>query len=478
MSYRTKCLRLYLTLAVALMIGLPAVAPAESQQEAEIRRKIIEELKPYIEQEVQRRVSEALAKQNQQTAEAPPSAPSPTPGTGTWSPSDPIPLVKTGSGQAYINLSLIGDVVVGSSTEADIEDLLNQHHHDPKQRGFNLTGLELTLDGAVDPYFKGLATMSLVLEPEGETVIELEEAWLQTVSLPANLQLRAGQVIADFGRQNTQHNHTWAFVDAPIVSTRMFGSDGLRNPGARLSWLTPLPVYTEMMLGVFNSNGGTAFSFRGGEGHGHGDEGEEGDPASAIHGGDPVDGGVHNLGDLLYVPRVQTSVDLSETQTLLMGASAAFGPNDSGPDADTQIYGADLYWKWRPVDARGGFPFVSWQTEVLYRNYDAAAREHDGDFLPAETLRDWGIYSQVLWGFTRGWVVGVRGEFASGDDAAFDSELRIDRTRVSPNLTWYPTEFSKLRLQYNYDHLQAQSDAHSVWLQMEFLLGAHAAHKF
>ncbi len=42
-----------------------------------------------------------------------------------------------------------------------------------------------------------------------------------------------------------------------------------------------------------------------------------------------------------------------------------------------------------------------------------------------------------------------------------------------------PTEYSKLRLQYNYDQLEGQDrDEHSLWLQLEFLMGAHAAHKF
>ena len=52
------------------------------------------------------------------------------------------------------------------------------------------------------------------------------------------------------------------------------------------------------------------------------------------------------------------------------------------------------------------------------------------------------------------------------------------RWRLSPNLTWYPSEFSKVRLQYNYDDRRGFGDDHSVWLQFEVLLGAHAAHKF
>jgi hypothetical protein len=257
-------------------------------------------------------------------------------------------------------------------------------------------------------------------------------------------------------------------VDQPIVITRLLGGDGLRNPGAQLSWLAPTPFYTEISLGVFNSDGETAASFRS-------------EDSTDIDGGEPVDRTLRGPQDLLFVPRVTSSFDLSDTQTLLLGASAAFGPNNSGAHADTQIYGADLYWKWRPLNAQQGFPFVSWQTEALLRRYDAATRISADDplvTLPAETLTDWGFYTQVLYGFRLGWVAGLRGEFVSGDNGTFSSDNRQDRTRISPNVTWYPTEFSKLRLQYNYDHGQTFGDEHSVWMQLEFLIGAHAAHKF
>ena len=100
--------------------------------------------------------------------------------------------------------------------------------------------------------------------------------------------------------------------------------------------------------------------------------------------------------------------------------------------------------------------------------------------LPAETLTDWGLYSQVLWGFQEGWVVGLRGDYVTGNDGQYDPNdiYRGTRERVSPNLTWYPSEFSKIRLQYNYDDRDLVGVDHSVWLQFEFLLGAHAAHKF
>jgi hypothetical protein len=184
---------------------------------------------------------------------------------------------------------------------------------------------------------------------------------------------------------------------------------------------------------------------------------------------------------MLIVPRIATSFDVTETQTLLLGASAAFGPNNSGPSAKTQVYGVDGYWKWKSATAQQGFPFISMQGEALYRRYEAAPRLAADDpaiTLPNETLGDRGAYAQLLWGIKPRIVAGLRGDLANGDDAAFDSPLRADRFRVSPNFTWYPTEFSKLRFQYNYDDRKGIGSDHSLWVQFEFLLGAHAAHKF
>jgi hypothetical protein len=257
-------------------------------------------------------------------------------------------------------------------------------------------------------------------------------------------------------------------VDQPLVLNRMFGPDGLRSQGARLSWLAPTPWFTELTLGVFNSEGETAFSF-------------DNPNSSDITGGIPANRSVHGLEDLLYVPRIASSFDLTDTQTLVLGASAALGPNNSGNNADSEVYGTDLYWKWKSASAQQGFPFVSFQSEALYRRYEAAQRLSLDDptlTLPKNMLNDWGIYSQVLWGITPGWVAGLRGEFVNGAGPQADSELRGDRTRVSPDLTWYLSEFSKLRLQYNFDHRQGQGDDSSVWLQFEFLLGSHSAHKF
>jgi len=367
----------------------------------------------------------------------------------------------------YMNIGFSGLMDFGWSSEADVPSL-QRGDHDPIVRGFTIPNEELTLDGAVDPYFKGFVNVVYKIDAAGESAFELEEAYILTNSLPANLQIKAGQFFTEFGRQNAQHPHAWAFVDQPLVLNQMFGGDGMRGQGARLSWLAPTSWYTEAMVTLQNSFGETMHSF-------------QSEASSDIHGGVPVEPEVQSGGDLLIAPRIATSFDLTSTQTLVLGVSGAFGPNNSGPSERTSVYGADVYWRWKSATAGQGFPFWSFQSEVISRNYDAAPREAASNptvTLPQESIKDNGWYAQLLWGVRPRIVAGLRAEGVNGDVTSFTSPLRADRFRLSPNFTMYPSEFSKVRLQYNYDDRKGIGRDHSLWLQFEFILGAHAAHRF
>ena len=93
--------------------------------------------------------------------------------------------------QNYINLSFDALVAGGASTANDMEKL-QLGGHDPQQRGFTVQNLETVFDGKVDPYFRGQANVVLQIDPQGETTIEAEEAYLETMSLPWNLQVKGG----------------------------------------------------------------------------------------------------------------------------------------------------------------------------------------------------------------------------------------------------------------------------------------------
>src|SRR5207249_1976577 len=130
-----------------------------------------------------------------------------TPPSTTWSPSQPLTVARAGS--AYMNISFDALLDFGGSTASDPSRFLQLGDHDPIKRGFSLRNAEIALDGAVDPYFKAFGNIVFKLDANNETEIELEETYLQSIALPANLQVKAGQFFANFGRQNPQHPHHW-----------------------------------------------------------------------------------------------------------------------------------------------------------------------------------------------------------------------------------------------------------------------------
>src|SRR5437763_10443858 len=213
-------------------------------------------------------------------------APSPAPGGTGTAPSEAFPTTDTsvvtsapetisstgagasltqpitiGGGKNYMNISLDGLFALAYSSARDL-DHVEVGDHDPQQRGFNAPNIELAFDGAVDPYFEGFANIVFKLDNDNETEVELEEAFLQTTSLPFGLQVKAGQFFAPFGRINPTHPHTWDFADAPLVHGRLLGPDGLRGGGAQISWTMPTPWYSQLIFAVQNGRGGTGYSFR------------------------------------------------------------------------------------------------------------------------------------------------------------------------------------------------------------------------
>ena len=490
-------MRYYPIVICVALVAAASLNAAEATYDSQQILKQLQELKENqqrLQQTLveQQRTIDALQKQlaaadekQKLAAEAVAALPPPPSGEGTAASAAAKALAapsgspfRIGSGRAYMDISADVLMAAGWSSEPNYNSgneghgTLEQGHHDPQGSGFTLQGLELALQGAVDPYVRGDVFISMNVDNHGDTSTELEEAYLTTLQMPWNLQLKGGQFYTEFGRMGTSqpHPHTWDFVDQPVIWSRMFGPDGLRNPGARVSWLAPTPFYLEWFGAVQNSKGESAFSFL---------DTEEGEYAGRTL----TDRGYSRAEDLLYSTRAQTSFNLTDEHTVSVGGSAAFGPNPTGGNARTSIYGADFYWKWRPVKNDHGWPFVKWTTEALWRDYDLAEQVQETagggtEILPASAIRDWGFYNEVAWGFARPWVAALRVDYASGYDN--DDPLLSERWRFSPNLTYHFSEFAKMRLQYNADMAKHFNDevVHSIWLQFEFLLGSHGAHKF
>jgi hypothetical protein len=167
---------------------------------------------------------------------------------------------------------------------------------------------------------------------------------------------------------------------------------------------------------------------------------------------------------------------ISDNWSLMWGGSLITGPNSTGPDRRTNVFAADLYLKYRPI-TRGSYTIVSLTAEYFHRRRQ----------IPGDKLIDHNGYASLFWRFSRHW--GVAGRYELGTPAKtisrdtgmddLDPEWVDDRHRIAANVTLWPTEFSRIRLQGSVDMPGWVDDPIIAgMLSFEFNIGAHAAHTF
>jgi len=342
---------------------------------------------------------------------------------------------------------------------------------DPQHTGVNLQEVELGFQSIVDPYFRFDTFISF-----SKDSVEMEEAYGTTlISLPLNSQLRVGIMKSKFGRINTMHRHTQNFVTLPVVVTRFLGED-FNPPGIEENFLLPLPWYSEFTMAVNYPDVET--------------------PSFA------EDQDSNNIARLLYNFHLSNFLELSDSLGVNLGASFATGSNGTGRGNRTNLYGLDLYVKYRPIRT-SPYQELMLQSEFMYRNAET----------PEGALDDYGFYTQLVYRFAKRWKAGLRYGLDDTDDPlSFDTELNNKTSvplaqynspvttalpdqssgenagdvlglfgmeyRISTMLAFTPTEFSLLRLEYDYLNQDFCGDQHAVFLQFQYAIGAHGAHPF
>ena len=135
----------------------------------------------------------------------------------------------------------------------------------------------------------------------------------------------------------------------------------------------------------------------------------------------------------------------------------------------------------KPANVSGGYHSLAWQTEAIFRHFAS------GDGLPDEW--DGGMYSQIVYQFSRRWLLGVR-----GDLIGIPTSTVAGRTvRGSTSLTFQASEFARVRGYLEAENTGTGSNVSSqgqlipsptvgtavaAFLQLEISIGAHGAHPF
>ncbi len=306
----------------------------------------------------------------------------------------------------------------------------------PAERHFDLefSEAEIALQSVVDPYGRADFFISVARDPAtGKFGLDLEEAFLTSLDLPAGLQLKAGKFRSAFGKINPLHPHVLPFIDVPAVYLNYFGDEGLNDEGLSLSWLVPNPLdfYQEFTLQATR-----------------GPEDNPGFARSAVD-------------RYLYLGHLKNFWDLTENATLELGLSAAAGPNDAL--FSTFIGGIDLTYKWKPLQ------FNDYQSVVL----QAEAVWCDKKISEPERVKSWGMYALATCQLEKRLFLTARFDYSNRpDDASFAER------GYAGIFGWQATEFQKVELEVKTANSNTFSDVSQVLLRSTFTIGAHGAHQY
>jgi hypothetical protein len=395
----------------------------------------------------------SLEERVQQLESAPPPA-APPAAANSFNPA--VALILSG---IYSNLSQdpANYQITGFPVPSDVEI-------GPGQRGFSLAESELDIYANIDPYFYGGFNYSI----HPDDTASVEEAFIQTIALSNGFTVKAGRFYSSIGYLNSQHTHTWDFVDAPLAYQAFLGTQ-FDDDAVQLKWLAPTDTFLEI-----GSEIGRGRPYPGS------DRDKNGSGASTVFAHIGGDIGASNswragLSTLATSPQDQ---EYSAANTAGNTVTNSFS-------GDTRLWIADFVWKYAP----NGNPIYTnfkLQAEYIYRHddgsltYDTAGADSTAPY----DSRQSGWYLQGVYQFRPYWRVGLRTEQLDQGTVDFSSNsANLAQPDFTPKknsvmVDYSPSEFSRIRVQFAQDKSQQDATDNQAFVQYQMSLGAHGAHQF
>jgi hypothetical protein len=330
------------------------------------------------------------------------------------------------------NISLGGDFFAGySSSKADFVNEPSDVSYGNNR--FELREVELSLQAPLDPFTRGKTFISISKEE-----IAIEEAYMEWLNLPLNVNLKAGIFYAEYGPLNRHHDHALPQFDRPRALVNHFTTGGLGGCGFSFNFMLPNLFFADASTFDFAViNGGNNFSF--------------------------TNEGKYNL---LTVGQFKNYYDLSRDTYLEFRLSGVAGKNDPDEKYNSYIGSLGMILKWVPV-GRSKYRTVDWKTELLYGYREGMLKD----------VSSKGFYSSLQYKLNaRYWLTGRIGY----------SELPYDNTQSEWDFTTcldlWQSEFVFMRFQYQYNlrdinNMEIYSgklpDDHSFIVQINWAMGPH-----
>ena len=328
-------------------------------------------------------------------------------------------------------------------------------------RGFSLAESELALAANIDPWLAGNINLSIT----GDDTISAEEAFITTTALPDGLVLKAGRFFSGVGYLNSQHSHTWDFVDSPVAYQAMLGTQ-YADDGVQLHWLAPTDQYLE-----FGLEAGRGRSFPGD----NSSRNAAGMTAFTFHTGGDIGDSMTWRGGLSLL---QASANGQALEDYNAAANVASVESFSGR---TRVIVADGVLKWAP-NGNATHTYFKLQGEYLQSRRSGDLAVTDG-ISSLHSIQSGG-YIQGVYQFMPTWRVGVRTERLDpghpdyGDNNPLFTSTHYHPTKNSLMFDFNESEFARIRLQFAQDRTREGFVDNQFLLQYQTALGAHGAHAY
>ena len=328
-----------------------------------------------------------------------------------------------------------------------------------RERGLALGHSDITIFGPIGSQLQAQITTA-AHSHEGDIEAELEEAFVQTRTLPAGLQARVGRFASQLGYLNEQHPHADDFIERPLLYRAFLGGHWF-DDGVRLNWTAPTDLYLRLGAEVFRGRQLVQETSRS-----------------------------RNPG--AFVLTARTGGDIGRSHSWQAGLSWLNNRREAAREEDhdhggeenhahdhahgatysgKHLYLFDLAYKWAPDgnNSRQQLRLAYEYAEVRDLNrYASSGDKHRAHYFSA------------VWRFLPNWEVGARTDLLRVRQPHGDHFHGARLAEDAVMLAYKPTHMQSLRLQFTRqrDAVGFDTGKHALQLQYVLSFGAHAAHAF
>jgi hypothetical protein len=337
----------------------------------------------------------------------------PSQGADTSKPTVPAEPAPSGGGPRGANL-LNPEI----SATGDVRLVARDHG---EQNTAEAREFELALQSALDPY----SNTKIFLTFEEEEV-GVEEGYIYWTGLPGGLRVDVGKYRQQVGDLNRWHLHALPETEYPLVYQRFFATEGLSGVG--------VSAYTALPFSLAHATHEVWLQAT-----------TTGDQAFMASGNQPV-----------LLGRLQNFWQLSRSTYAQLGFTGT-GGNNNDADLRSRIVGLDFRMTYRP-------PEMGTRRDITFR---AEGYRLHSELVGISDNR-YGTFLDLQARTSQRWIFGARYDYVEAPMGPANTEWRL-----TPNITWWESEFVFLRLEGEHRHTDLEGSRNLLTFQAVWAMGPH-----